>query len=300
MRSPNRRHDVPALYKYLTASVGRIVLASRQLRWSSPALFNDPFDVPREMELGWTSDDLNDAVRDRFRDYLRGDAEPRSPMARVLVSQMKANLAQMPEDMALSFLRTTLSIFGPRTASHANEFLNAWRERLPRMRVLCFSEDPGSPAMWAHYSQAHTGVVLEFESNDERDSPWLLARPVVYRAARPALPPIGNWVRAFLGEEEIDWDVYFDEYEYVKAEEWRYEREHRVVSAAKAGEEGLFSDGVFHQDDLRGVILGANIAPDDEAVIRDLAVRYPQVMLYRGTMNSVTRRIDRTVVRRTT
>ena len=42
--SPNRRHDRRFFYKYVAACTARIVLASRKLRWSSPVLFNDPFD----------------------------------------------------------------------------------------------------------------------------------------------------------------------------------------------------------------------------------------------------------------
>jgi hypothetical protein len=35
----------------MSAATARIVLADRKLRWSSPILFNDPFDVPREMYI---------------------------------------------------------------------------------------------------------------------------------------------------------------------------------------------------------------------------------------------------------
>ena len=36
-------------------------------------LFNDPFAVPRDMDLGFTCDDLRDAVVDRVDIYLEGD-----------------------------------------------------------------------------------------------------------------------------------------------------------------------------------------------------------------------------------
>lgn len=52
MRSPNRRHDLPLLHKYATASTAKAILQSSTLRWSSPLLFNDPFDVPRDMDPG--------------------------------------------------------------------------------------------------------------------------------------------------------------------------------------------------------------------------------------------------------
>ena len=53
--SPNRRHDRMAFFKYMTAPTAHIILDSGNQRWSSPVLFNDPFDVPREADLGFTS-----------------------------------------------------------------------------------------------------------------------------------------------------------------------------------------------------------------------------------------------------
>jgi len=300
MRSPNRRHDVPSLYKFLTANVGRIVLQSQQLRWSSPMLFNDPFDVPREMDLGWTVDDLNQAICHRFTEYLRDVATPQSPMARLLVGEMRKNLQRMPEDVAIKILGITLSVMAPRAVRHRSELLEAWAEKIPRMRIICFSEIFSSPVMWAHYAEAHSGIVLEFESSDERDSSWLLAGPVVYRSAKPSLPSVERWARAFLSEEAIDWDAYFLEYHYVKDVDWAYEREHRVVSASKDAEAGLFSDYMFHEDDLRGVIVGTNCAAEDETAVCDLvAHRYPNAIVYRATFDNVSRRIGRTPLRST-
>ena len=44
-RSPNRRHDRQYFYKYVSAKTAQAILTTRTLRWSSPILFNDPFDV---------------------------------------------------------------------------------------------------------------------------------------------------------------------------------------------------------------------------------------------------------------
>jgi hypothetical protein len=55
--------------------------------------------------------------------------------------------------------------------------------------------------MWAHYTENHTGAVLQFESNDERDSSFLIATPVIYQADPPTLPSLDRWVRSFLSED---------------------------------------------------------------------------------------------------
>jgi hypothetical protein len=52
-------------YKYMTARVAKIVLATRRLRWSSPLLFNDPFDVTQELRLNFDEHGLNAALIER-------------------------------------------------------------------------------------------------------------------------------------------------------------------------------------------------------------------------------------------
>jgi len=44
-RSSNRLHDRRSFFKYTSAATAKLVLNNRTLRWSSPSLFNDPFDI---------------------------------------------------------------------------------------------------------------------------------------------------------------------------------------------------------------------------------------------------------------
>src|SRR5881628_3313054 len=49
----------------MTARVAKIVLAARRLRWSSPLLFNDPFDITQELRLNFDEHGLSAALTDR-------------------------------------------------------------------------------------------------------------------------------------------------------------------------------------------------------------------------------------------
>ena len=84
-RSQHRRHDLPHLYKYSTAATAKEILRNGSLRWSSPLLFNDPFDVPRELELPFTADDLREASLARSEHYIDGLATvaPGPPFAEI-------------------------------------------------------------------------------------------------------------------------------------------------------------------------------------------------------------------------
>lgn len=94
-----------------------------------------------------------------------------------------------------------------------------------------------------------------------------------------------------LGEEVIDWDEYFHEYDYVKSEEWRYEREYRAISA-ELDDTKLYYDSPFFRDDLRGVILGTSVEAGAEAAIRELARTYPNATIYQAQIDHKARRVS--------
>jgi hypothetical protein len=290
MRSPNRRHDLPLLHKYTSAATAQIVLRTSCLRWSSPLLFNDPFDVPRQLELPFTPTDLRAAVARRFEAYLAGTARPGSPAALIILEAF-AKEDPLRHSRMLKDLRESLHVMAAPMEIAFAQLHTAWLQKVKHLRIACFSAIADSPTMWAHYADNHKGVVLQFESSDDRDSSFLLAKPVLYQSERPVLPLVDGWARAFLGEEEINWDEYFREYYYVKTGDWSYEREYRAISA-ELDDTKLYYDSPFFREDLRGVILGTSLKDADEAAIRELARTYPNAIIYRAQLDHEARRVS--------
>jgi hypothetical protein len=98
--------------------------------------------------------------------------------------------------------------------------------------ILALSGNCHGSAMWAHYSEKHTGVCIGFDSEHEffRGSEFRLwpLKPVAYRSAAPAYSP-NNPERAFL----------------TKAIEWAYEEEYRMICDLRDHRESaLIDDGV--------------------------------------------------------
>ena len=56
-RSPNRMHDRRFFYKYVTTNTAKIILATEKLRWSSPIIFDDFYDVPEELPLIFSAEE---------------------------------------------------------------------------------------------------------------------------------------------------------------------------------------------------------------------------------------------------
>ena len=131
MPSRNRRHDVPLLFKYTKAASARAILSTTQLRWSSPLLFNDPFDIRRDFELPFGNAEFLDAIVDRFARYLRGEGEPGTHYSRVVLEGLKLASQNTGVSALLADLRNTLVLtLVPMEVARA-QFRANWIERVP-------------------------------------------------------------------------------------------------------------------------------------------------------------------------
>ena len=80
LRSPNRLHERISFFKYMPASTAKVVLDNSTLRWSSPSLFNDPFDVPRELSFGITPAQIIEALGKRCVSLVENPPEDSSDL----------------------------------------------------------------------------------------------------------------------------------------------------------------------------------------------------------------------------
>jgi hypothetical protein len=294
--NPNRRHNCQYFYKYFTPSTAKAVLTNRTLRWSSPLIFNDPFDVPRNLSFDFTARELQEALAEDLAVMIETAAPtpPRAmPALDFLLNALRNNPNPEYRTSIANDLRTNALKNIPVPAIGFRALQEFWDQSIPTMRILCFSENATSTVMWAHYAVAHTGVALEFEALDAVDSPLLMVRPVQYQDAPPKLPSKQEWVESMVGRHPIDLKELFSEYQYVKENQWAYELEWRIVSFSRPGESGLFADYNFWAEELRRVILGANCSAGDEAQIAALvAAKYPNATVVRARINQELRRID--------
>ena len=269
--SPNRRHRRRFFYKYLAACTAQIVLVSRKLRWSSPVLFNDPFDIHADT-LQFDGVELQRALMEEISSLLRNPdnalvADPR------LRHMLDHALQSTPEHRAaMAAVTEEYEPFVPDPAKDSlQELKRVWGDMVPNMRVLCLSEVKDLTAMWAHYAANATGVVLQFEGVDRLDSPFLVARQVTYDDSPPAITRAREWARLMIRSPDWQNDMsFFDDYEHTKTAEWESEREWRISSMKRKGETGLYSDYPFKERELSAVYYGWKCAEDDRAAIDSL------------------------------
>jgi hypothetical protein len=292
-QSPRRRHGRRFFYKYVSSHVAKIILATRTLRWSSPLLFNDPFDVTQELRLNFNEAELHAAVAEEWANLLEtGDSSyaPSRPWPRALAAMLAA--LQDKPDLRLRMAASVRSDPGPMTSGQFETFAElkqVWRELVPHFRVLCLSELNDVTSMWHHYADRYRGAVLQFEAVDQLDSVFLLARPVIYQDTPPGIASKTAWVRCLLEIGPVKYEDLIKEYQYVKTTDWAYEQEWRLVTVGGGTE--LFENYGFYPRELVGIYLGAQCSQDDEKEILSLLSHgLDHVLAYSASMTGPERK----------
>ncbi len=140
------------LYHYQPFDPVRLskIILEKALYFSNPGDFNDPWDC----RPWWNVDALSDpVVFDRHIDWYitvtrkHGQNIPENEI------QRRANVFRSNPELFIGKMKEiSLAI-----EATINE----------RYRVYCLSSKPGSELMWAHYSNKHQGICLEFDAGNE-------------------------------------------------------------------------------------------------------------------------------------
>ena len=282
MRSPNRLHDRRGFFKYMSADVARLVLTNRTLRWSSPILFNDPFDVPRELSFGITADALVQALARRMVQLIENppdDTTRLEPKLRLIVETVKKGISAELRNEMFSGLQDVASWHRPEGKS-MDEMRDLWRTWLPDHRILCLTESASHAAMWYHYADKYRGVVLEFLCIDELDSAWLAAQPVTYPEPKPQIYTADGWAEIMCLRQDLAVRSILHTATYTKSQDWRYESEWRLASFKRPTDTGHFTDYKFDRQELGAVYFGPMIPAADRESLRLVAGAFPIAKLW--------------------
>ena len=266
----------------MSAATAGLVLAHRTLRWSSPILFNDPFDVPRELSFGITPEDLVHALVRRVTLLIRHPPEDTSnlkPNLQLIADTVRKGIS--PEMMQELLAGLTEVDASHRPTSERMDALRAmWKSWLPDHRILCLTVNASHAAMWYHYADQYRGAVLEFRCIDELDSAWLAAKPLTYPAAKPAIYTADGWAELITMPNEAAIRAILDTATYTKSSDWSYECEWRVGTFKRSTDTGYFTDYPFNSHELAAVYLGPMISIGDRRSLIDAAAGFPNVKVW--------------------
>lgn len=233
--------------------------------------FNDPFDTAQELRLAFDPALLNGLLMEELTSLIeKGIAgSVNHPILAMLGRQLDSASSDERRRFVEDFRREPLS-----TTSGQIDAVEAlrdhWRNVVPRFRVLCLAETNDVTPMWFHYAEGYKGAVLEFESIDELDSCFLVARPVIYQDTPPTSEEARAWVRCLLGQSQTTTLDLLKKYQYTKTMSWAYEREWRIVSGARSDDTALFADYSFHPRELSRIFFGSQCSEADQTALQSL------------------------------
>jgi hypothetical protein len=283
----NGQSEPRPFYKYVKASAAKKILITRKLRWSSPLLFNDPFDVSQELRLDFDETALQSALSSRLAEIAEqgtGGEAIRHPILKGLMQILTVAPEEKRKTIAEE-LRDVTRLRSKEQPRAIAELRETWASLVPDFRILCLSTRQDIARMWFSYAEDRKGVALEFSVFDE-SSPFSLAQPVIYQDEPPSVANVESWVSCLLKGDRENYLDLFRELMYVKTTDWASEEEWRIVSSSRPGEKGLFGDYGFHPKELKAIFFGSECSAEDQAdLLKMLVYGLEHVTPYRAYPN---------------
>ena len=256
---------------------------SSAVRYSSPLIFNDPFDIQSGLHFPFDIDALPQKVLERIRELVAADSRPPvdedDPWGKAIILAWENRHRRAPPE---SFLLALLASLRDRIILYQSQCQHLWSAVfLPRLRVFSVSENHDNLLMWSHYAQNHTGAVFAFRVLLEQDNALRVAQPVIYRSEPPALFSEDEWIGFILGTKPLDPnEQLFMHYARMKSDHWAYEKEWRVWMLEPDHRQQLFSHYLLLPEELEAVYLGCRMDAVQRAAVTDLlAQKYPTTQI---------------------
>ena len=165
-----------------------------------------------------------------------------------------------------------------------NDFV---RTHLSTSKILCLTESPINQLMWAYYADSNRGAVLQFEQEPGADSPYAMAKEVLYREEIPSIFYENELSDFLAGLITFDQQRRVDDLIYTKSVAWKHEREWRIYSGDGRDKNAPHEDIKFGRNELTGIILGCRMPEAHRSKLAALANHfYPNAkILQASTMN---------------
>ena len=231
-------HGRKYFYKYATAQTALRILQNYTVRYSSPVLFNDPFDTQTRLGYEFEEEKFLTAFRDEMFKLLHSEGEPvfidrHATLCREILVFRKIvqNKSRMTKDIFNQMSEDILEL-GETVLKQENEEINTWWMKAAKAtKVFCVAETCDNLLMWAHYAKDHTGAVIEFECLPDLDTPLCAAREVNYVAKPPFIATkleLDAYIHYITGQAALNRELTIYDLCLSKSDHWKYEQEWRV------------------------------------------------------------------------
>jgi hypothetical protein len=266
----------------MTAATGKTALQNRTLRWSSPALFNDPFDVQFDLHVEYDREKVIEKTMEEIWAAYSGEKKLEvSNTFSLLLAVLRDTAPGISEKEFRAEMHGAIEHGINRSEAYLPKLHADLRSEIASVKLLCLSELFDNILMWSHYSKDHTGIVLRLTCIESLDSAWGAAKPVRYERKMPRLLNESEAINLMSGQGSIDERAMLDNVVYAKAIDWDYEKEWRIFGGRDSSVK--FEDIPFHKEELTAIYLGCRIDSNDKTQIVEIAKQsYAHVELFKG------------------
>jgi hypothetical protein len=278
-------------YKYLSPCSALAVLKEKQLKWSSPRLFNDPFDFPCEMNFPFSAEEFTEKLLEEIVHLVYGEEEPIGNLSNSLF--LLANIARSKsnkpsENVYLDYMRPAMVETAERLIRDKDKLIAYYRDLRTRCAVLCLSEVYDDLLMWAHYAEKHSGCVLKLRCLPEMDRPICMAKQVVYQPEYPVRASLEDYVKHQTGQMTLNDDKLYEAFVLTKSDHWQYEKEWRCIGRLSDSDITIgFDFDPLIPEELEGIYLGCQIEePTKETVLQLIKKDFPAANVYQSKIDT--------------
>ena len=261
-------------------------LQNRTLRWTTPGLLNDPYDMHFDRRVDINPERVRELALQKMWEVYIGEREPpignRLSAALLLFRDVAAGLTREDFNRGLA---EGVDQGIDNLLARVPELQAQLRDEIRRSKILCLSEVPDSTLMWAHYAEDHRGLVLCFRSIEELDSPWKEALPINYVEHMPLLFDDEFLADMLSGRVAMDARAIMNSMIYTKQTHWSYEKEHRIFTGRGRDEAVAFEDVQFGARELDAVVFGFRMPQASRRLVSDLLRdAYPHVERFEAVL----------------
>ncbi|WP_019531182.1 hypothetical protein [Dasania marina] len=278
-----------ALYKYCDIGTALKILNSQSLRWSSPHLYNDPYELNHLSDTDFTAQQLLQGLCQEALAVLFGESETTGNNKLVsTIKRWQHDSRFLSADEAEPVLKQLLLPMAQQHQLEVHDYLKQWRQFAQNCRICCFSHSPDNAKSWQRYADNHQGIVLQFDSQEPSLNPChdvnygeqpiaatSLRQQVDIAFGRSNAPAIEQLHQLLLHKPLFDHD----------------EQEIRCFDSettlADSDDQLWYKAKPFQPRYLTELYLGINIDSSDKKHLQKLVVKaYPQCRIYQSELIS--------------
>ena len=253
------------LYKYTTPETAMSILTYGTFRYSSPVLFNDPFDIQTNCVFKGNPELIHENLVERVKQFIDteiiidGFIEPWKStidkvrhLSRVSPKENTEKFFRLLGEYAKSHFASTVEGLAKDVAM-VNHVLD---REMRKLRVFCVTDNPANLLMWSHYASNHKGVMFEIMDFEATELETYAIDSVKYEEHPYPMYNVDEIVDAMLfGEKTLEAPDY-KKHVYRKYNIWSYEQEWRVAATVEEDNEQLFLDVPIKEKQVRSIVFG--------------------------------------------